>query len=338
MHTSSLRSAAPSAFSPKARGRGLARHLLPAVLLAAGISAIFAFKGYQLLLAANIVSYAIAILGLNLLAGYNGQISLGHGAFLAIGGYATAILMERFGVPYWLAVPMCGMVAMAVGFLVAIPALRLEMLYLALATFALAMAVPQLAKNKLVADWTGGVQGLSLPRIAPWSALGLDVDQTVYAYTLLLAVLAFGAVVNLLGGRIGRALEAIRDQPVAAETMAIDIRLYKTVAFGLCAFLTGMAGGLGAIATHFVSPDSYAMFLSITLLVGAVIGGFRSVYGALCGGAFVVLMPGYAEKLSQGAPWAIYGACTIVLMLAMPDGLAGLVHGLARRWKSRHPG
>jgi len=322
--------------APAAPARGGSAALaLPALLILAGAAATFLFSGYQLLLAANIVAYAIAILGLNLLAGYNGQISLGHGAFLAIGGYATAILMSRFGVPYWLAVPLCGLVTMVVGFLVAIPALRLEMLYLALATFALAVAVPQLAKNKLVSGWTGGVDGLSLPRIRPWSALGLDVDQTVYVYTLLVAIVAFALVVNLLRGRVGRALEAIRDHPVAAETMAIDVRFFKTAAFGVSAFLTGTAGGLGAIATAFVSPDSYAFFLSITLMVGAVVGGFRSVYGALFGGAFIVLMPNYAERLSQGAPWAIYGACTILVMLVMPSGLAGLVRAAIDRWRTR---
>ncbi|WP_326537430.1 branched-chain amino acid ABC transporter permease [Pseudorhodoferax sp.] len=303
----------------------------PWLLLVFAIASLFLLRGYHLLLATNITAFAIAILGLNLLSGYNGQISLGHGAFLALGGYATAILMARFGVPFWLAVPLAGLVSMGLGLLIAIPALRLEMLYLALATFSLAIAVPQLAKNKLVSAWTGGVQGLEVPKPAPWTALGFDADQTVYAYALVVAAICFAAVLNLLRGRMGRALEAIRDQPLAADTMGVDTRFVKTACFGLSAFLTGLAGGLGAVASHFVSPDGYTFFLSITLLVGAVIGGFRSVWGALFGGAFIVLMPNYAEELAKGAPWVVYGLATIVFMAVMPNGFAGLFNSVTAR-------
>lgn len=281
-------------------------------------------SGYQLHKATSILACTIAVLSLNFLSGYNGQVSLGHGAFLAIGAYTTAILMARFGVPFWLAIPLGGCVSMVIGFLIGFPALRLELLYLAMATFSLAVVVPQFAKNRLVEGWTGGVQGIGFAKPPAWSGLGLNLDQTIYLYTLACTAASFLLIRNLMKGRVGRALEAIREQPLAADTMGIDSRVYKTSAFAVSALLVGVAGGIGAVSTQFVAPDSFAFFLSITLLLGAVIGGFRSIYGAIFGGAFVVLMPNYAEMISPGAPWAIYGVVTIGLMLLMPEGVAGL--------------
>lgn len=307
---------------------------LPALIAAAGVVLAFALQGYQLLQATNIIAFSIAILGLNLLAGYNGQISLGQGAFVAMGGYTAAILMHRFGVPFWLAVPVSGLTSMALGYLIAIPAVRLELLYLALATFSLAVALPQVAKNKLLAAWTGGVEGLPIPRPQPWDTLGLNLDQTIYLYALLVAIVVFVLVRNLTGGRIGRALQAIKDQPVAAETMAIDTRFYKRATFAVSAFLTGVGGGIGAVATGFVSADSYNFFISITLLVGAVIGGFRSIFGSIFGAAFIVLLPMYAEKVAQGAAWATFGAVTILTMWVMPEGFAGLYASVRARLRS----
>lgn len=313
--------------------------VLALALLSLGVVVLFTASGYVLLQATQILLYAIAILGLNVLAGYNGQISLGHGAFLAIGGYATAVLMAKLGVPYWLAIPAAGMLSFCVGFLIGFPALRLDLLYLALATFSLAVAVPQLMKNKLVEGWTGGAQGLGIDKPAAWSAVGFNTDQTIYCFALLTAIACFWLVLGLLKGRIGRAIEAIREHPVAAETMGIDIAMYKSTTFGISAMLTGIAGGLGAITTQFISPDSYNFFVSITLLVGGVIGGFHSVYGALCGAVFVVLMPNYAERISQGAPWAIYGCFLILFMFLMPHGIAGLLTragGKLGIWRKGH--
>lgn len=313
------------------RARYLSR--LPMVLLVVvGAGLPFVLAGYQILLATSVLYFSLAILGLNLLSGYNGQISLGHSAFLAIGGYATAILMAQLGVPYWAAIPLAGLISMAVGLLVGVPALRLELLYLALATFALAVAVPQLAKNKLVSHWTGGVQGLEVHKPQAWTALGLNSDQTLYAIVFLVVLVCFVAAENLVSGRVGRALEAIRDQPISADAMGINSRAYKIGCFGVSSFFTGVAGALGALTTQFVSPESYAFFVSVTLLIGGVVGGFRSVYGALIGGVFVVMMPNYAENLWQGAPALIYGAVTILLMLIMPEGFAGLLRRLPARF------
>lgn len=319
---SSILPPAPTAFD---------RHVIPAVIVLIGLSATFVLQGYQLLQATNIVALSIAVLGLNLLAGYNGQISLGQGAFVAMGGYTTAILMNRLDIPFWLAVPASGVTSMALGLLIAIPAVRLELLYLALATFSLAVALPQLIKNKFIAALTGGVEGLTIKRPAPWSELGLNFDQTLYLYAVIVAVVMFWLVRNLTASRIGRALEAIKDQPVAAATMAIDTRFYKRATFCVSAFLTGIAGGLGALTTGFVSADSYSIFTSITLLVGAVVGGFRSIFGAIFGAAFIVLVPIHAENIAQGAAWAAFGAATMLMMWVMPDGAAGLCHSVRAR-------
>jgi len=307
------------------------RHALALAVFACSIAATFVLQGYLLLQATNIVALSIAILGLNLLAGYNGQISLGQGAFVAMGGYTAAIFLNRLDLPFWLAVPASGITSMLLGLLIAIPAVRLELLYLALATFSLAVALPQIIKNKFVANLTGGVEGLTIKRPAPWSALGLNLDQTLYLYAVLVAAVMFWLVSHLVRSRIGRALEAIKDQPVAAETMAISTTFYKRATFCVSAFLTGIAGGLGALTTGFVSADSYNIFTSITLLVGAVVGGFRSIFGAIFGAAFIVLVPLYAENVAQGAAWAVFGAATILMMWVMPEGFAGLCRTLTAR-------
>lgn len=327
----------PSAKSGLPLSRASSPVIAGLVLGVAGIAVMYLASGYLLLQCTQVLVFTIAILGLNILSGYNGQISLGHGAFFAIGGYATAVLIAKLAVPFWAAVPVAGLASLFVGLLIGLPALRLEMLYLALATFSLAIAVPQLLKNKFVEGWTGGVLGLQIPKVQPWTAIGLNRDQTIYLYALIVALLVFVMTVGLLRGRVGRALEAIRDHPLAAETMGVDVSRYKTAAFGVSALFTGIAGGIGAVVTSFVAPDSYSFFLSITLLVGAVIGGLKSVFGALFGAVFVVLMPNYAEQISQAAPWAIYGLFLIAFMYFMPNGVMGVLHAARARFARPHP-
>ena len=179
--------------------------------------------------------------------------------------------MDRFAVPYWATLPAAGLVCLVVGFLFGLPALRLEGLYLALATFALAVATPQLLKYKLIEDWTGGVQGIVIIKPDAPFGLPLNPDQWLYYFTLAVAVAMFVFGWNLLRGRMGRAMIAIRDHPVAAETMGINAPLYKSLTFGVSALYTGVAGALGAIVVQFVAPDSFTVFLSISLLVGVVV-------------------------------------------------------------------
>jgi branched-chain amino acid transport system permease protein len=279
----------------------------------------------------QILVYAIAILGLNLLTGFNGQISLGHGAFYAVGAYATAILIGSFGWPYWLAVIAAALICFVAGFLFGLPALRLDGHYLALASFALALAVPQLLKHKAFEKWTGGVQGLSLMKPDAPFGLPLSADSWLYFFTVAIAVCLFAAAANLLNGRVGRAIKAIRDHHTAAEAMGVNVALYKTMVFGVSALYTGVAGGLSAIILQFVAPDNFTMLLSVFFLVGAVIGGVRSIPGALIGAAFIVVVPNVTADISKAATSAIYGAVLIGLMALMPNGVWGTVVQLVGR-------
>ncbi|HET6599032.1 MAG TPA: branched-chain amino acid ABC transporter permease, partial [Burkholderiaceae bacterium] len=219
-----------------------------AVVLVLACALPFVLGNYRVFQLTLVLAYAIALLGLNMLTGYNGQISLGHGAFYAIGAYTAAILMDQGGLPYWMTIPIAGAVCLVAGFLFGLPALRLEGLYLALATFALGVAMPQILKHKSLADWTGGVQGIVIMKPDPPEWLKLNQDQWLYFFTLAWAVLMFVIAWNLLRGRIGRAMVAIRDQPVAAQAMGVNTALYKSLTFGVSALYTGVAGALGAIA------------------------------------------------------------------------------------------
>lgn len=307
--------------------------LLALLALAAVAVLPFLVKNYRVFQFNLVLIYAIAVLGLNMLTGFNGQISLGHGAFYAIGAYAAAMLMDRLGLPYWATLPIAGAVCFGLGFLMGFPALRLGGHYLALATFALALAVPQLLKYKKIEGYTGGVQGIVLNKPEPPFGFRLldqpfNADRWLYFFTLAVAALMFLLAWNLLRGRIGRALIAIRDHPIAATAMGINLPLFKSMAFGVSAAFTGVAGALGAICVAFVSPDSFTVFLSITFLVGVVVGGLASIPGAIFGAIFIQFVPNIAGEISKSAPWAIYGAVLIGLMYLMPTGVMGLLRGL----------
>ena len=223
-----------------------------------------------------------------------------------------------------------------VGFLFGIPALRLEGLHLALATFALALAVPQILKY--FDSWTGGSQGivLSKPRAAagpPAHAGPVALLPRAVRAPAPASILTW----NLLRSRPGRAIVAIRDNPIAARAMGINAALYKSLTFGVSACYTGIAGALGGLAVAFVAPDSFNVFLSITFLVGIVIGGLASVPGAIFGALFIQFVPNYAQEISKAAPWAIYGVFLIAFMYVMPDGVAGFLRRLARRARRAGP-
>ena len=307
-----------------------------AVILVAACALPFLVSNYRTFQFTLVLVYAIALLGLNILTGYNGQISLGHGAFYAIGAYVAAILMDRMGVPYWATVPVAGALCLVVGFLFGLPALRLEGHYLALATFALGVTMPQLLKNKYVEHWTGGVHGIVIVKPDAPFGLKLSPDQWLYLFTLAITVVMFVIGWNLIRGRVGRALVAIRDQPIAASAMGIDTALYKSLAFGVSAMYTGIAGALGAIAIQFVAPDSFGVGLSIGLLTGIVIGGLASIPGAFFGALFIQFIPNVADQISKAAPWAIYGIFLIGFMFLMPMGINGAIRLGWARMRHRH--
>ena len=304
--------------------------LLLALLLPLALKS---FLVFQLTLA---LIYAVAILGLNLLTGFNGQFSLGHSAFYGIGAYTAAILMDQAGVAYYWTLPAAGVVCFIVGFLFGLPALRLEGLYLALATFALAIAMPQLLKSTPLEPWTGGVQGIVIIKPDAPFGLPLNSDQWLYYFTVLTAALMYAGAVNLVRSRSGRAIIAIRDNPIAASAMGIDVALYKSLTFGVSALYTGVAGALGAIAVQFVAPDSFTFNLAIALFVGLVIGGVGSIPGTFLGGLFILFVPNIAEEVSKGLAQAVYGVILIAVIYVMPSGAAGfvrlIVSRIARSW------
>jgi branched-chain amino acid transport system permease protein len=291
---------------------------------------------------------AIAIMGLNILVGFSGQLSLGHGAFMALGAYTSAILVHRYKMDYLLTIPIAGLLTGVIGFLFGVPALRLSALYLALATFALAVVTPSLIKRP--AELTGGVQGISLappvpPQVAKdaFSAVTgtpMTSDQWVYYVTLAFALLLFWLAWNLVRHRAGRAMRALRDSEVAAAAYGVNIAGYKTLAFGISALYAGIAGSLFGMATSFVSPDTFPVSLSIQLLVGAVIGGLASIPGPLLGGIFAYFLPiesnqwvpnqawipsQIASTIEKAGPAVTYGAVLILTMIFAPNGVVGLV-------------
>jgi branched-chain amino acid transport system permease protein len=306
------------------------RHWVLAVAIAVAVVLPFVFQGFVIFQLTEVMIYGLAILGLNLLTGFNGQFSLGHGAFFGLGAYVTAIMMQRWGVAYYWTLPAAGGVCFVVGFLFGLPALRLQGLYLALATFALAVALPQLLKFHAFEGWTGGVQGIVVNQPDPPSFLPVDADQWLYYFTLAVILVMFGGAANLARSRTGRAIMAIRDHPIAAAAMGINEPLYKTLTFGVSALYTGVAGALAALAVQFVAPDSFSLFLSISFLVGLILGGMGSLPGCLFGGLFVLYVPNIAEAVSRGLAGAIYGVIMLLVIFVMPSGAAGFARlGLA---------
>lgn len=309
-------------------GRGM-RMAGVIVTIAVLVALPFFISDYRTFQFTQAIVYAIVLLGLNLLTGYNGQISLGHGAFYAVGAYTAAILMEHFGAPYWATVPAAGLVCFGFGFLFGLPALRLHGHYLALATFALAVATPQVLKVRHLEAWTGGVQGIVIIKPDPPFGLPLSQDRWLYFFTLAVAMLLFLAAWNLVRGRAGRAMVALRDHPIAAEAMGVNGAMVKSTVFGLSALYTGIGGALGAIAVQFVAPDSFGTFLSISFVVGIVVGGLATLSGAIWGALFIQFVPNVADQISKAAPWAIYGAVLLVFIYVAPGGVAYL---LSRLW------
>jgi branched-chain amino acid transport system permease protein len=283
---------------------------------------VWGFRSYQLAFAAT---HAIAILGLNLITGQAGLISLGHGAFYGLGAYTMAVLMRHAGVSAYVGIFAAGLTCLAAGYLFGRIVSRLARFYLALATFALALATPQTLKSSYLAGWTGGVQGLHLDR--PPAPLGLPLDQDQWWYFVTLGVLALLSWLagNLVGSRIGRAIRAMRDHPLAAQVTGIDVPHYTAMVFAVGSAYAGVAGALAALLLDFIAPESFTYWLSILLLVGSVFGGMTSVWGAVAGGLFLQFWPDIAGTVSRNLAVPVFGALLVLSMWLMPDGVAGLL-------------
>jgi branched-chain amino acid transport system permease protein len=280
----------------------------------------FVLSDYNLGLVAQVGIFFIAVLGLNILTGYTGQISIGHGAFMMIGGYTTAVMSRDHHTNLILTMVMAFALCFVVGVLLGLPALRLSGVYLALATFAFAVSVPQLPL-----EWSTFLGGRD----------GVETSQTVtdrwlygvsWAASAILLVLAW----LILRGRIGRAFRAVRDSEIAAVASGVELPVYKTLAFGISAAFAGVAGSLFVLATNgFAEPSEFGILLSLELLIGVAVAGLGSLWGILVGAAFIGLLPNVSSSVpvigSAHGQDVVFGAAVILIMLVLPGGAAGLV-------------
>jgi branched-chain amino acid transport system permease protein len=318
---------------------GLAGFAVLALVIAALPRFISDFRAREL---AIVGMYFIALLGLSVLTGYSGQISLGHGAFMAIGGYTTAVLSVD-GIyghqirDLW-TIPIAGMVAGVAGLLVGLPALRLSGLYLALITFGIAVSLPQLPKK--FDQFLGGTTGKILNLAKPPFGLATTANNWIYYLTWGIALVLLVAAWLLVGSKAGRALKAVRDSEVAATSSGVSLATYKTLAFGISAFYAGIAGSLYAIANAYVNPDVFPIILSVYLVVGLAVGGLESLVGLIAGAGLIYFLQNHADSVAgwinhlpvfnldpkqPGIPSMIFGVVLIVVMLLVPTGVGGLV-------------
>jgi branched-chain amino acid transport system permease protein len=321
----------------------LALVLLPILLpLVPGLSA-----SYLLYLICLTLIYALVAVGMNLLIGYAGQFSLGHAGFLAIGAYASAILTQRFGWHFILALPAAGLFAAAIGFLLGLPALRLSGPYLAVVTLGFGLAIPQLIVY--FEALTGGTQGL---RELPFAAIPIWFDgatlynielrterQLYYLVLLVLSALTLFAA-RIVDSHTGRAFVAIRDSELAAQAMGVNLPRYKTTAFALSAFYAGIAGSLYAHLIRFLAPESFTLFLSIEFLTMIVVGGLGSIRGALFGTLIVIGLQELLNRLpvvrENNLFIIVFGALLILTIMFLPHGLAGALQGRGLRRPGTH--
>jgi branched-chain amino acid transport system permease protein len=293
----------------------------------------FLFGPYRVGQFTLVLIYAVAALGLNLLVGYNGQISLGHGAFFALGAYTAALLIEKADVPYLATLPAAGALCFIVGFLFGVPALRLRGLYLALVTLGLAIATPQLIKR--FDGLTEGTQGLTVsqPTAPSWSSLA--DDQFLYLLTLGVAAVMIAIAWRLTRGVTGRAVKAVRDGEVPASTLGVDLAATKTRVFAVSAAYAGVAGALYVMALGFVAPEAFTLTISFAFLAAIVVGGLATISGALFGALFIEFVPVYASDVNEALTGVIYGGVLIAFMWVLPEGAAGLPRRLRELAASR---
>jgi len=302
---------------------GLALLALVAILVP------FLFGPYRVSQFTLALIYAIAVLGLNLLVGYSGQISLGHGAFFALGAYTGAILLDKTGIPHLLTIPAAAVVCFLAGLALGLPALRLHGLYLALVTLAIAIATPVLIKR--FDELTGGSQGIAVPQPTGPEALGLADDQFRYFLTLVVAAPVFWLAAGMVRRDVGRALIAMRDNETAAKTMGVHLASFKTRAFGLSAAYAGIAGALFVFANGFVAPESFTLVVSFSFLAAVVVGGLATVAGALFGALFIVFVPVWSSDVNAALSGVIYGATLIACMYVFRRGIMGLLQNAFAR-------
>lgn len=291
------------------------------------------FRTFQ---ATRFAIWLIILMGLNLLTGYSGQISLGHAALVAIGAYVAAILMKDYSTPVFAAVLVAGLVTGAIGFLIGIPALRLSGPYLAIATLALIIVLPQILKHPLLAPHTGGVNGILLPTPHVPSSLkdNLTDDQWLYYTCMLPAIIMTTMAWSLTRSRVGRAFISLRDSEIGAQQMGINVALYKMTAFGVCSLFAGVGGALYIYTQPYLGPSSFDILLSLTLLVMIVLGGLASIVGTICAAIIMTMRIDITNWIAAIIPagdrlgidqsrGALFGLLLILSIIFTPRGVAG---------------
>lgn len=300
--------------------------IVAALCLALAALAPLGLNGYGIYVLTLTEIFAIVALGLNLLTGYAGQISLCHAAFFGVGAYATAILTQKAGVPFLLSLVAGALFTAVIGALAAIPAMRLKNLYLAIATLGLGVIL-----QKIIFEWRsltngGGGFALRAPSIA-----GSELGATgLYYLTLVCLILGLWGAWNVSRGRTGRALLIIKESEIAAGSLGIHSAQYKIVVFAISAFYAAIAGGLFAYLVRYINPESFNVGLSIAFLSMVVIGGLGTIGGSIVGAAFYVVVPELLRGIKD-APGLVFGLLLVVVMVLMPQGLWGLVRQVARR-------
>ncbi|NLG68137.1 MAG: branched-chain amino acid ABC transporter permease [Firmicutes bacterium] len=301
-----------------------------AALGAALVLAPLWLQGYFLYVASLIGTNVVVVVGLDLLVGFAGQISLGQAGFVAVGAYATALLSARADVPFWLALPTGALLAGVVGWLVGLPALRLKGPYLAIATMGFGIAVQQALINWPLVS--GGRSGLMVPapRMGPWSL----ASDTARYYVVLAVASALGmAAYNIRRSYVGRAWMALRDSDLAAQTNGVDMTRYKTLAFAVSAAYAGAAGGLTSLVLGYLEPNLFSFLESIYYLALAVVGGLGTVSGPILGAALLTALPQLASRTREYLP-VLYGAVVLAVMAIEPWGLYGRWLRIKRYFKT----
>lgn len=310
------------------------------------------FKNYYIYVANYVAINIIVVIGLNLLVGYTGQISLGHAGFYAIGAYGTIFLMTQVNLPFLLALPAAALIAAGFGFLLGLPALRLEGPYLAIATLGFGITITQII-GKI--EILGERQGLHAPEltIGPWH---LNTDQDFYYLLIPLTVLLTFGARNLIKTKVGRAFISIRDADIAAETVGVNLVFYKTLAFAVSAFYAGIAGGLYAFVLRFIEPELFSLFMSVMFLTMAVVGGLGSILGSIAGACLlswldlelrnileIPYLGEWLKTLSQSffsltgvsnIQLIVFGLILILIMLFEPLGIFGIWIRTKKYWKT----
>ena len=314
-----------------------------AALVAAVVVAPFVFSDYRTYQLGFVGLYLTALVGLNVLTGFAGQISLGHGAFMGIGAYTTTILVLDHGVRDLWTIPLGGVVAGLVGIAFGIPATRFAGPYLALATFAIPLAFIGLLKR--FPHFTGGNVGKNLPQLRPEFGWSTSPSIWFYGVCWVVALVMLPLAFVVVRGRFGRAMRSVRDSEIAATANGVSTAAVKTAAFGISAFYCGVAGSLFAIGITYVNPDTFPIDLSILLLVGIVLGGAGSLWGMLFGALFVEFIriswgPAllglfsrvhHVDRNAPGSGLVVYGVELLLVLYAAPSGAAGLARGVTRR-------